>query len=71
MATAKKSSAKASHARSRELIDTGKDKRYVRRNDQGQFEHVVEVGRSLAKDRQTKAKRTAKKGQGDKGDRKS
>jgi hypothetical protein len=55
----------------RELIDPGNDKRYVRRDDQGQFKESVEVGRSLAADRRQKARTTAKKGQGDRGDQRS
>jgi hypothetical protein len=55
-------------AAKRELIDTGRDKRYVRRDAQGQFKDVVDVGRSLSQDRRRKAKRKAKSGQGDKGD---
>jgi hypothetical protein len=54
----------------RELIDTGKDKRYVRRDSQGQFKESDDVGKSLASDRRTKAKTGAKAGQGDRGDRK-
>ena len=54
----------------RELIDTGRDKRYVRRNKRGQFHESDDVGRSLSADRRRKAKRTVKSGQGDKGDRK-
>ena len=61
---AKKSSGK------REMIDTGSDKRYVRRDEQGQFKESDDVGRSLAQDRRRKAKAVAKPGQGDKGDRK-
>jgi hypothetical protein len=61
---AKRSSSK------RELIDTGRDKRFVRRDGQGQFKESDDVGRSLAADRRTKAKTTAKSGQGDRGDRK-
>jgi hypothetical protein len=53
----------------RELIDTGKDKRYVRRNDQGQFEQSVDVGRASSQDQKRKAKTKAPKGQGDRGDR--
>ena len=53
----------------RELIDTGTDKRYVRRDAKGQFNEVDDVGRSLSMDRRRKAKTKAKKGQGDKGDR--
>lgn len=54
----------------RELIEPKKgDKRFVRLNKQGQFKEIDDVGRSLATDRRTKAKTVAKKGQGDKGDR--
>ena len=55
----------------RELIDTGTDKRYVRRDEQGQFKESVDVGRSLAADQRQKAKHEAPKGQGDRGDRKA
>jgi hypothetical protein len=44
------------------------DKRYVRRNKKGEFKKVVDVGRSLAADRRSKAKTKVKKGQGDRGD---
>ena len=53
----------------RELIDTGKDKRYVRRDDQGQFDEVDDVGRSLSQDRKRDAASTSKRGHGDRGDR--
>jgi hypothetical protein len=56
-------------AAKRELINTGSDKRYVRRGARGQFKESDDVGRSLASDRPRKATRTAKKGQGDRGDR--
>ncbi|WP_424813434.1 hypothetical protein [Roseococcus sp. YIM B11640] len=55
----------------RELIDTGTDKRYVRRDKNGRFKEVEDVGRSLTADRRRKAKTAAKPGQGDKGDRKT
>jgi hypothetical protein len=55
----------------RELIDTGRDKRFVRRDSQGQFNESDDVGKSLRQDRRKKAKTAAKSGQGDKGDRKS
>jgi hypothetical protein len=55
----------------RELIAPRGDKRFVRRDDQGQFSESDDVGRSLSSDRRKKAKRAAKPGQGDKGDRKS
>jgi hypothetical protein len=54
----------------RELIDTGTDKRFVRRDEQGRFDEVVDVGRSLAADRRQHAKTETKSGQGDRGDRK-
>ena len=53
----------------RELIDTGTDKRFVRRDEQGRFKESVDVGRSLAADRRQHAKARSKKGEGDKGDR--
>jgi len=53
----------------RELINTGRDKRYVRRDKKGQFKESDDVGRSLSADRRRKAKTTAKSGQGDRGDR--
>ena len=55
----------------RELIDTGTDKRYVRRDENGQFEEVTDVGRSLARDRQQEAKTKVPPGQGDHGDQES
>ena len=54
----------------RELIDTGTDKRFVRRNEKGQFEDVVDVGRSLSQDRKRHAKTEVPPGQGDRGDQK-
>ena len=56
-------------ASKRELIDTGRDKRYVRRDDEGKFKESDDMGRSLAADRRKTAKRKSKPGQGDKGDR--
>ena len=55
----------------RELIDTGNDKRYVRRDEQGRFDEVVDVGRSSAQDQKRQAKHAAPKGQGDRGDRRN
>ena len=54
----------------RELIDTGKDKRYVRRDEKGRFDEVVDVGKSLAQDRRHHAKTEVESGQGDRGDQK-
>ena len=54
----------------RELIEpTPGDKRYVRRDAQGQFDSQVDVGKSLAADQRHHAKTKARKGEGDKGDR--
>ena len=55
----------------RELIDTGNDKRYVRRDEEGRFTESVDVGKSLAADQRQHAKTVAKKGEGDRGDRRS
>ena len=47
----------------RTLIEPHKgDRRYVRRNQKGQFKTEVNVGRSLAADRRHKAKTKASKG---------
>ena len=54
----------------RERIDTGTDKRFVRRDEQGRFKESTEVGRSPATDRRTRAKTVVPKGQGDRGDKK-
>lgn len=51
----------------RELIDTGRNKMFAKRNENGQFKEMDDVGRSLSADRGTRAKR--KSGQGDRGDR--
>ncbi len=61
---AKKSSGK------RELIAPHGDKRYVRRDDQGQFTESDDQSKSLSADVRQKAKTTVKSGQGDKGDQK-
>ena len=55
----------------RELIEPNEgDKRYVRRDENGQFtDDQVDVGRSLAQDQQKDAKTEAKPGHGDRGDR--
>jgi hypothetical protein len=44
------------------------DRRYVRRNKQGEFKKQVDVGRSLAADKRRKAKTRVPKGQGDRGE---
>ena len=53
----------------RELINTGTDKRFVRRDAGGQFKESDDVSRSLAADRRRRARTRSKSGYGDKGDR--
>ena len=53
----------------RELINTGTDKRYVRRDERGQFRESDDVGRSAAQDRKQAARTKVNPGQGDRGDR--
>jgi hypothetical protein len=52
----------------RELIDTGSDKRYVRRDDSGRFKESVDVGKSLSQDAKRHAATKKPRNQGDKGD---
>ena len=55
----------------RELIEPHKgDKRYARRDAQGRFTEMDDVGRSLSQDRRRQAKTVVKPGHGDRGDRK-
>ena len=56
-------------AAKRELIDTSTDKRFVRRDAEGQFKESDDVGRSLSQDQKRAATTKAPKGQGDRGDR--
>jgi hypothetical protein len=67
-ATVKKTASRKKAAK-RELIDTGADKRFVRRGARGKFKDSDDVGKSLTADRRKKAKTKVKSGQGDKGDR--
>jgi hypothetical protein len=56
----------------REVVEVNGNKRYIRRDERGRFtSSQADVGRSLSKDRQQKAKRSVKAGQGDRGDRKT
>ena len=75
MATKKASTKKAASSKSsakgsgkRELIDTGQNKMYGKRDAEGQFTEMDDVGRSLAADRRQHAKTTVKPGYGDQGD---
>ena len=54
----------------RELVQPKpNDKRFVRRDERGQFREVEDVGKSLTQDRRRRAKSKSSPGQGDKGDR--
>ena len=66
--TSAKSSTKATGKR--ELIAPQRDKRYVRRDGQGQFSESDDRGKSLSADVRQAAKTKVKPGQGDKGDQK-
>ena len=59
--------------RKREIIEPNEgDKRFIRRDEQGQFtEDQVDVGRSLSQDRKRQSETEAEPGQGDQGDRQS
>ncbi|OGX86945.1 hypothetical protein [Hymenobacter glacialis] len=53
----------------RELIEPNEgDKRYIRRDEDGQIKESVDLNRSLSLDDQHNSKKTAKPGQGDRGD---
>jgi hypothetical protein len=59
----------AKQANRRELIDTGRNKMYARRDVQGRFTGMDDVSRSLSSDRRRQAKTKSGRGQGDRGDR--
>lgn len=52
----------------RELIDTGTDKRYVKRNEKGEFSESDDVGKSLSQDIKRHSKTEVTSGHGDQGD---
>ena len=52
----------------RELIDTGTDKRYVRRDSEGKFKESDDQGRSISADMKRHAGHKKPRNQGDKGD---
>jgi hypothetical protein len=53
----------------RDLIRAGSRSAYAKRTDTGQFTELDDVGRSQKADRRVKAKKVAKAGFGDQGDR--
>jgi hypothetical protein len=68
MAARKKAAGRRKKSSKRELIAPRGDKRYVRRDSRGRIKESDDVSRSLSRDRPRKAKKKAKRGQGDKGD---
>jgi hypothetical protein len=52
----------------RTLIEPNDDKRYVRRNNQGQFKEIDDAGKSLSQDIRKASAVTVKAGQGNQGD---
>lgn len=54
----------------RELLNTGTDKRYAKRNSDGTFSEMDDVSKSLRADARKQAKKTVKPGFGDQGDQK-
>ncbi|MEP6607430.1 MAG: hypothetical protein ABJA83_01990 [Burkholderiaceae bacterium] len=66
--SAKKAKRATKRSSKRELIAPRGDKRYVRRDEQGQFSESDDQGRSLSADIRRKAKTVVKPGQGDRGD---
>lgn len=52
----------------RELIETKGDKRYVRRDEGGQFKESDDQSKSLSQDAQQESRTEKPRNQGDKGD---
>ena len=67
-ATTRKSAKRGSSKR--DLVDTGSNKRYVKRTAKGKFKENDDVSRSLSADSRKSAKKATKAGYGDQGDRK-
>ena len=59
----------AKRSSKRDLIDTGRNKMFSKRDPQGHFREMDDVGRSLAVDRRRSARTTVTSGHGDQGDR--
>lgn len=70
MATTKTAGKATRKPAKRTLIAPQGDKRYVRRNEAGQFTESDDVGRSLRQDVKKHAKTVVPPGQGDRGDQK-
>lgn len=67
MATKKTAAKKASGKRTR-IAPHKRDSRYIRRDSKGRIKESDDVGKSLKKDREKKAKKKVKPGYGDRGD---
>ena len=67
MAKASKGASKKS-SNKRELINTGRDKRFTKRNNDGTFKESDDVTKSLREDVKKHAKKKVKPGYGDQGD---
>ncbi len=61
--------AKTRRAGQRDTVKTPTGTFYAKRTASGRFKEMDEVGRALAADRRTAAKRTVRSGHGDQGDR--
>lgn len=55
-------------AKREQIEPTPGDKRYVRRDDEGEFTESDDLNRSLSRDNDQNAEHTSKPGQGDEGD---
>ncbi len=69
--SSKTTATKKSSSGKREITAPNNDKRYTRRNQDGTFKESDDVGKSLSKDVQKKAKKKVKPGYGDQGDQKT
>jgi hypothetical protein len=67
--SAKRSSKSKRPAGRRDVVKGKNATMFAKRSTKGRFSEMDEVGRSLKVDRRTKAKRKAKSGFGDRGDR--
>ncbi len=63
--------AKKRSATARDTVKSRAGTFYAKRTTSGRFKEMDEVGRSLAADRRTRAKRTVASGHGDQGDRRT
>ena len=66
---AKKRSSRKRSATKRDLVKSRTGKSFAKRTAKGRFKEMDNVKRALSKDRRKKAKRKAKSGFGDRGDR--